>query len=59
MRPVTTSLLDALRARVALLELRLWEWGRDNLCLSVDEAIAVSRYIGVLTWTIKDLESHA
>jgi hypothetical protein len=48
--------LDSLRASAARLEQRLWEWGRDGLSLSPDEVIAVSHDIGVLKWTIEDLE---
>jgi hypothetical protein len=53
-----TSHLETLRASAARLEQRLWEWGRDGLGLSLDEVIAVSHDIGVLKWTIKDLEAR-
>jgi hypothetical protein len=56
MRTSTKLSLAALRARAARLERRLW---RLILNLSLEEALSLSHDIGVLKWTIRDLEEKS
>jgi hypothetical protein len=47
--------LEALRARAARLERRLWQLSQN---LSLNEALSLSHDLGVLRWTIRDLEEN-
>ncbi|MBV9510465.1 MAG: hypothetical protein JO303_09310 [Caulobacteraceae bacterium] len=58
MLAAAASRIDALRAEVSWLELRLWDWAADRIVLTLDEVLDLSRKVATLKWTIAKLEAQ-